>query len=163
MPDDDPDDSPEVAAPDDLSALFQFLNAKLNPEDVPTAEELVGNLLDSFGTNVAADRRRFAGDTSISKGTTMDLSIVKAWQELQAAEAETGLMGLDSAAKTYRAAIRQLGHDIPMMPANGMRTAWLLAKRKATGKPRAMAADSKTISARNEMFPNADRLLNQFR
>src|SRR3954471_19644280 len=53
----DPDDSPEVAPPDDMSALFKFLNDKLNTEDLATAEQLVENLIDSFGTNAAADRR----------------------------------------------------------------------------------------------------------
>src|SRR4051812_47270491 len=109
----DPDDSPEVAPPDDMSALFQFLNDKLNPEDLATSEQLVGNLIDSFDNSAAADRRRFAGDARITKGRTVELNIVRAWQELQAAERETGLMGLDSAASTYRHALREMGHDVP--------------------------------------------------
>jgi hypothetical protein len=144
-----------MPAPDDREALLTLLRDALDPEEFEAACAMIDVLVANPGAP-ATDRK--AATDGCSTGVS-SMHFVRQWNELQQAERETGVMGQDSAAATYHAAIRQMGHDVPVMPAAGMRTAYALAKRQAAGKPRTMAADAATISARNAMFPNANRLL----
>ena len=57
-----------------------------------------------------------------------------------------------------------MGHDVTGLAGqpNAARAVFLALKgRRASTKPR-VAQDAKTISARNQMFPNANRLIDRF-
>src|SRR6476661_559751 len=91
--------------------------------------------------------------------TMVDRETIKAWQAVQAAERETGIVGKSSADETYAAALRQMGMDASGLVghANAAKAAFTALKNKPRARA-AMAADAKTIAARTERFPHADRL-----
>lgn len=146
-----PDDAPEVTAPDDISALFMYLQDKLDPDEMATVEQLVENIMNSVDL-------RMAGDHALGASKMVDRSTIRELQALQRAEAETGVMGLDSAAGTYREACRRLGHELPHMPAEAARTAWNLARGHGARRPAAMATDANIIANRAAMFPHGGRV-----
>jgi len=140
-----------MPAPDGREALIALLRDALSTDEFNTVRAMIDAL--TADPDAPTTDRKTGADS---------MTTIADWRALQRAEAETGILGQDSAAHTYRAAIRQLGHSVPLMPTQGMRTAWQLAKRQAAGKPRAMATDAKATAARNSMFPNANRLLSGF-
>src|ERR1700761_6182760 len=65
----------------------------------------------------------------------------------------------DSADGVYEQALRQLGHDTSGLVGHTNAPRVVLdALKGQKAKPRTMATDSKTISRRNQMFPNGNRL-----
>jgi hypothetical protein len=96
--------------------------------------------------------------------------VVRGVQKYEAArEAVTPYIGdpgyaFDSADAVYAHALQQMGHDTAGLAdhAGAARAVFQALKgRRASTKLR-IATDAKTVSARNEMFPNAGRLLNPF-
>jgi hypothetical protein len=70
----------------------------------------------------------------------------------------------DSADAVYAHALKQLGHDTAGLAdhAGAARAVFQALKgRRASTTPR-IAADAKTAAARNQMFPNANRLIDRF-
>ena len=158
MPTPDPDDdAPDVTAPDDLSALFTWLADRLDPDDMSQAEELITNLVNSFGgpnddDDMATDSK---GRKMINRETIREL------QAIREAEAETGILGMDSAYATYAAALRARGHDTRGLA--GSTAAIRQVFRMTRGQPqRAMGMDSARATARSAMFPNGDRLSKRY-
>jgi hypothetical protein len=95
--------------------------------------------------------------------------VVRGVQKYEAArEAVTPYIGdpgyaFDSADALYKHALKQLGHDVTEIKAEGVATAlWPALRNRKAARSRAMATDAKTLTDRNQMFPNAGRLLNPF-
>jgi hypothetical protein len=98
------------------------------------------------------------------------LRVLRGVQKYEAArEAVTPYIGdpgyaFDSADAVYAHALKQLGHDTAGLAdhAGAARAVFQALKgRRASTTPR-IAADAKTAAARNQMFPNANRLLDRF-
>ena len=94
--------------------------------------------------------------------------VLRGVQKYEAArEAVTPYIGdpgyaFDSADALYKHALKQLGHDVTEIKAEGVATAlWSALRNRKPARSR-IVTDAKTVSARNEMFPNANRLLNPF-
>ncbi|HEX2941489.1 MAG TPA: hypothetical protein VHO91_10610 [Rhodopila sp.] len=131
--------------------MFMFLQDKLDPDEMAQVEQLVENIMNSCESSMASDH-------ALGATTMVDRSTIRELQALQRAEAETGVMGMDSASGTYREACRRLGHELPYMPAEAARTAWNLARGHGARRPAAMAADANIAARRAEMFPNGNRV-----
>ena len=88
-----------------------------------------------------------------------DRATIREWQAIQAAERETGIVGKASADETYAAALQAMGLDAAGLVGhqNAAKAAFMALKNKPRARA-AMAADAKTIAARTERFPHADRL-----
>ena len=107
----------------------------------------------------------------------MDISIkpptarvLRGVQRYEAARAEVAPyigdigFGCDSADAIYESALQKMGHDVSGLVGqpNAARAVFQALKgRRASTRPR-IAADAKTVSARNKMFPNANRLIYRF-
>jgi len=93
--------------------------------------------------------------------TMVDRETIKAWQAIQAAERETGIIGKSSADETYAAALQAMGMDATGLAghANAAKAAYTALKNRPARRA-AMATDAKATSRRAEMFPNANRLVN---
>jgi dienelactone hydrolase len=93
----------------------------------------------------------------------IDRATIREWQRIQQAERETGITGKASADATYAAALRQMGMDTSGLTghANAAKAVYTALKNKPRARA-AMAADAKTIAARTERFPHADRLNKSF-
>jgi hypothetical protein len=95
--------------------------------------------------------------------------VIRGVQRYEAARAEVApyigdpRYAFDSADALYKHALKQLGHDVTEIKAEGVATAlWPALRNRKPARSRAMATDAQAISARNKMFPNAGRLLNPF-
>ena len=91
--------------------------------------------------------------------TMVDRETIKAWQAIQAAERETGIIGKSSADATYAAALRQMGMDTAGLAdhANAAKAVYTALKNKPRARA-AMVTDGATVTRRNAMFPNGNRL-----
>jgi hypothetical protein len=89
----------------------------------------------------------------------VDRETIKAWQAIQAAERETGIIGKSSADATYAAALRQMGMDTAGLAdhANAAKAVYTALKNKPRARA-AMVTDGVTVTRRNAMFPNGNRL-----
>jgi hypothetical protein len=91
--------------------------------------------------------------------------VVRSVQRYEAARAEVrpyvGDLGYaaDSADGVYKLALEKMGHDVREMKHAGVATAmWPILKSNKPAGSRRLATDAKTVSARSQMFPNANRL-----
>ena len=86
---------------------------------------------------------------------------IKAWQAIQAAERETGIVGKSSADETYAAALKAMGLDASGLVGhpNAAKAAFTALKSRPARRA-AMATDAKAVDRRSQMFPNANRLVN---
>jgi len=93
--------------------------------------------------------------------TMVDRETIKAWQAIQAAERETGIIGKSSADATYAAALKAMGLDAGGLVghANAAKAAFTALKSRPARRA-AMATDAKAVDRRSQMFPNANRLVN---
>jgi len=91
--------------------------------------------------------------------TMVDRETIKAWQAIQAAERETGIIGKSSADATYAAALQAMGMDATGLAghANAAKAAYTALKNKPRARA-AMVTDGATVTRRNAMFPNGNRL-----
>jgi hypothetical protein len=98
------------------------------------------------------------------------LRVLRGVQKYEAArEAVTPYIGdpgyaFDSADAVYAHALQQMGHDTAGLAGqpNAARAVFHALKgRRASTRPR-IATDAKTAAARNQMFPNANRLIDRF-
>src|SRR6476659_1615055 len=91
--------------------------------------------------------------------TMVDRETIKAWQAIQAAERETGIIGKSSADATYAAAMKAMGLDAGGLVghANAAKAVFMALRNRPVRRA-AMAADAATLDRRNAMFPNGNRL-----
>lgn len=169
---------PIVPAPDAISALFRFLDDKIEPGDMAHVESLVEQILevvddDDDDDDVAEDKKRrfrrlgvrpnigILADKTRRKSTgdsaMVDRATIREWQEIREAEAETGIMGMDNVPAIYREAIRRLGRDPSGLFGNAARATYRALKTGSHTSAR-MAADAATIARRAQMFPHGDRV-----
>ena len=106
-------------------------------------------------------------DINIKPPTARVLHAVQRYEEARAEVApfvgDIGF-GCDSADEVYECALKKMGHDVGGLAGqpNAARAVFLALKgRRASTRPR-LATDAKTVSARNQMFPNANRLIDRF-
>ena|SRR5438270_14036530 len=95
--------------------------------------------------------------------------VLRGVQKYEAArEAVTPYIGdpgyaFDSADAVYKHALKQLGHDVTEIKAEGVATAlWPALRNRKAARSRAMATDAQATSRRAEMFPNGNRLSSSF-
>ena len=90
--------------------------------------------------------------------------VIRAMQAIKQAEADVAprvgaMMGQDSAAAVYRAALRQLGHDtsaIGSMSDRGWRALWQAMQGQRPERTAAtLGADAKAAQEFTERYPNA--------
>jgi hypothetical protein len=87
-----------------------------------------------------------------------DRETLREWQKIRNLEQETGILGMDSTAQIHRAAIEKItGKSASDLPASAARAVYDALRNKPRARA-AMATDAKTIAARTERFPHADRL-----
>lgn len=164
-------DEPDINKPDDaIAALYKWLRAKLEPDDLSTAEGMIEHALKTTDSDTVvgdeplntAGRER--GSELVANGRIiMDSATIRAIQEIRAAEAEVApvagpvTLACDSAADVYKAGLKALGHNVTGLHPNACKTMFRYLRGQGA-KTQTMAMDARARRTFEEKFPGALKL-----